>query len=99
MVCELIEDKNPPGIMSILDDTCATMSAKSEGADEDFHRKLESQVSVEEGEKEEEGLGEGVEDGIGKVRREEEGGGRRKKKEEEEEGEGGEGEEEEGGVG
>ncbi|XP_050729402.1 unconventional myosin-Ie-like isoform X2 [Eriocheir sinensis] len=44
VVCELIEDKTPPGIMCILDDTCATMSAKSEGADEDFHRKLESQI-------------------------------------------------------
>ncbi|KAK4299769.1 hypothetical protein Pmani_027986 [Petrolisthes manimaculis] len=44
VVCELIEEKRPPGIMCILDDTCATMSAKSEGADEDFHRKMESQV-------------------------------------------------------
>lgn len=51
VVCELIEDKTPPGIMCILDDTCATMSAKSEGADEDFHRKLESQVSVRGGQK------------------------------------------------
>ncbi|XP_045106073.1 unconventional myosin-Ie-like isoform X2 [Portunus trituberculatus] len=46
IVCELIESKRPPGIMSILDDTCATMSAKSEGADEDFHRKMESQVGT-----------------------------------------------------
>lgn len=46
IVCDLIESKRPPGIMSILDDTCATMSAKSEGADEDFHRKMESQVGM-----------------------------------------------------
>ncbi|XP_042233843.1 unconventional myosin-Ie-like isoform X2 [Homarus americanus] len=46
VVCDLIETKRPPGIMCILDDTCATMSAKSEGADEDFHRKMESQVGT-----------------------------------------------------
>lgn len=34
IVCELIENKNPPGIMCILDDICATMHAVSEGADE-----------------------------------------------------------------
>ncbi|KAG0725192.1 Unconventional myosin-Ie [Chionoecetes opilio] len=44
VVCELIETKRPPGIMCILDDTCATMSAKTEGADMDFHCKMESQV-------------------------------------------------------
>lgn len=44
IVCDLIESKRPPGIMCILDDTCATMSAKSEGADEDFRRKMDSQV-------------------------------------------------------
>ena len=33
IVCELIEGKQPPGIMSILDDVCATMHAVSEGAD------------------------------------------------------------------
>lgn len=44
VVCDLIESKRPPGIMCILDDTCATMSAVSQGADEDFLRKMESQV-------------------------------------------------------
>ena len=34
VVCELIESKNPPGVMCILDDICATMHAVSEGADE-----------------------------------------------------------------
>ena len=34
IVCDLIENKNPPGIMSVLDDVCATMHAVSEGADE-----------------------------------------------------------------
>ena len=33
IVCELIESKMIPGIMSILDDICATMHAVSEGAD------------------------------------------------------------------
>ncbi|CAL4124191.1 unnamed protein product, partial [Meganyctiphanes norvegica] len=44
IVCDLIESKRPPGIMCILDDTCATMSAVSQGADEDFRRKMDSQV-------------------------------------------------------
>ena len=34
VVCELIESKTLPGVMSILDDVCATMHAVSEGADE-----------------------------------------------------------------
>jgi len=34
IVCELIESKTLPGIMSILDDVCATMHAVTEGADE-----------------------------------------------------------------
>lgn len=34
VVCELIESKTVPGIMSILDDVCATMHAVTEGADE-----------------------------------------------------------------
>jgi len=36
IVCELIESKNPPGVMSIIDDVCATMHAVSEGADSDM---------------------------------------------------------------
>ena len=36
IVCELIESKNPPGIMSIIDDVCATMHAVSEGADSEM---------------------------------------------------------------
>ena len=34
IVCDLIESKAPPGIMSILDDVCATMHAVADGADE-----------------------------------------------------------------
>ncbi len=34
VVCDLIEAKSPPGIISILDDVCATMHAKGEGADD-----------------------------------------------------------------
>ena len=33
IVCDLIESKTPPGIMSIIDDVCATMHAVSEGSD------------------------------------------------------------------
>jgi len=36
IVCDLIEAKNPPGIMGILDDICATMHAVSEGVDQQF---------------------------------------------------------------
>lgn len=36
IVCDLIESKNPPGIMSVIDDVCATMHAVSEGADNDM---------------------------------------------------------------
>jgi myosin-1 len=34
IVCDLIEMKTPPGIMSVLDDVCATMHAVADGADE-----------------------------------------------------------------
>ena len=34
IVCELIESKQPPGIMSNLDDVCATMHAVSDGVDQ-----------------------------------------------------------------
>ncbi|KAL2084597.1 hypothetical protein ACEWY4_020115 [Coilia grayii] len=45
VVCDLIESKlNPPGIMSILDDVCATMHAKGEGADQTLLQKLQSQI-------------------------------------------------------
>ncbi|CAL8248868.1 unnamed protein product [Lota lota] len=46
VVCDLIESKlNPPGIMSILDDVCATMHAKGEGADMTLLQKLQGQIS------------------------------------------------------
>ncbi|XP_056141830.1 myosin IEb [Lampris incognitus] len=46
VVCDLIESKvNPPGIMSILDDVCATMHAKGEGADQTLIQKLQGQIS------------------------------------------------------
>ncbi|XP_076136370.1 myosin IEb [Alosa pseudoharengus] len=45
IVCDLIESKlNPLGIMSILDDVCATMHAKGEGADQTLLQKLQSQI-------------------------------------------------------
>jgi len=42
IVCELIESKNPPGIMSIIDDVCATMHAVTEGADSDMMQVLQT---------------------------------------------------------
>uniref|UniRef100_A0A9J7XNN7 Osteoclast-stimulating factor 1 n=1 Tax=Cyprinus carpio carpio TaxID=630221 RepID=A0A9J7XNN7_CYPCA len=36
---------NPPGIMSILDDVCATMHAKGEGADQTMLQKLRMQIN------------------------------------------------------
>uniref|UniRef100_A0A7N8X9N7 Osteoclast-stimulating factor 1 n=1 Tax=Mastacembelus armatus TaxID=205130 RepID=A0A7N8X9N7_9TELE len=49
VVCDLIESKvNPPGIMSILDDVCATMHAKGEGADQTLLQKLQGQIGSHE---------------------------------------------------
>uniref|UniRef100_A0A6J0SJ89 Unconventional myosin-If n=1 Tax=Pogona vitticeps TaxID=103695 RepID=A0A6J0SJ89_9SAUR len=45
VVCDLIENKvNPPGIMSVLDDVCATMHAKGDGADQTLLQKLQAAV-------------------------------------------------------
>lgn len=40
--------QNPVGIMSILDDVCATMHAKGEGADQTLIQKLQMQISTHE---------------------------------------------------
>ncbi|KAL3047184.1 hypothetical protein OYC64_021413 [Pagothenia borchgrevinki] len=49
IVCDLIENKlNPPGIMSVLDDVCATMHAKGEGADGTLLQKLQAAVGTHE---------------------------------------------------
>ncbi|XP_076827594.1 myosin IEb [Brachyhypopomus gauderio] len=49
VVCDLIESKvNPVGIMSVLDDVCATMHAKGEGADQTLLQKLQAQVGTHE---------------------------------------------------
>ncbi|MBN3300010.1 MYO1E protein, partial [Amia calva] len=49
VVCDLIESKaNPLGIMCILDDVCATMHAKGEGADQTLLQKLQSQIGSHE---------------------------------------------------
>ncbi|KAJ8391594.1 hypothetical protein AAFF_G00087350 [Aldrovandia affinis] len=49
IVCDLIESKlNPPGIMSILDDVCATMHAVGEGADQTMLQKLRVQINAHE---------------------------------------------------
>ncbi|XP_076800330.1 unconventional myosin-Ie-like isoform X2 [Clavelina lepadiformis] len=44
IVCDLIESKTPVGVMCVLDDTCATMHAVSEGADQKFLGKLTGAV-------------------------------------------------------
>ncbi|XP_020512052.1 unconventional myosin-If [Labrus bergylta] len=49
IVCDLIENKlNPPGVMSVLDDVCATMHAKGEGADGTLLQKLQAAVGTHE---------------------------------------------------
>ncbi|XP_010878847.1 unconventional myosin-Ie isoform X2 [Esox lucius] len=49
IVCDLIESKlNPPGIMSILDDVCATMHAVGEGADQTLLQKLRVAINSHE---------------------------------------------------
>ncbi|MBN3274272.1 MYO1E protein, partial [Polyodon spathula] len=49
IVCDLIESKvNPPGIMSILDDVCATMHAVGEGADQTLLQKLRMAIGTHE---------------------------------------------------
>lgn len=40
--------QNPPGIMSVLDDVCATMHAKGEGADDTLLQKLQAAVGTHE---------------------------------------------------
>uniref|UniRef100_A0A5F8GYA0 Myosin IE n=1 Tax=Monodelphis domestica TaxID=13616 RepID=A0A5F8GYA0_MONDO len=40
--------QNPPGIMSILDDVCATMHAVGEGADQTLLQKLQMQIGTHE---------------------------------------------------
>ncbi|XP_059846968.1 unconventional myosin-If-like isoform X1 [Hypanus sabinus] len=44
VVCDLIENKSPPGIMCVLDDVCATMHATGEGADATLLQKLQAAV-------------------------------------------------------
>ncbi|XP_057689343.1 myosin IEb isoform X2 [Corythoichthys intestinalis] len=41
-------EQNPPGIMSVLDDVCATMHAKGDGADQTLLQKLQGQVGSHE---------------------------------------------------
>ncbi|XP_061871190.1 unconventional myosin-If isoform X1 [Colius striatus] len=49
VVCDLIENKlNPPGIMSVLDDVCATMHATGDGADQTLLQKLQAAVGTHE---------------------------------------------------
>lgn len=40
--------QSPPGIMSILDDVCATMHAKGEGADQTLLQKLQAAIGSHE---------------------------------------------------
>ncbi|CAI4228131.1 unnamed protein product [Auanema sp. JU1783] len=45
IVCDLIEEKRPPGIMSLLDDTCAQNHGQSEGVDNQLLSTLNKAVS------------------------------------------------------
>ncbi|XP_057689345.1 myosin IEb isoform X3 [Corythoichthys intestinalis] len=45
---EFSDTLNPPGIMSVLDDVCATMHAKGDGADQTLLQKLQGQVGSHE---------------------------------------------------
>ena len=45
IVCDLVEEKRPPGIMCVLDDVCAQLHAQTDGADVKFLEKLQAQVS------------------------------------------------------
>eukprot|EP01147_Barroeca_monosierra_P002529 gene2529-5449_t len=40
IVCDLVEEKRPPGIMCVLDDVCATLHAQTDGADQKLLEKL-----------------------------------------------------------
>ncbi|XP_067932052.1 unconventional myosin-Ie-like isoform X2 [Watersipora subatra] len=44
VVCDLIDEKKPPGIICVLDDVCATMHAVAEGADQTLLQKLGNAV-------------------------------------------------------
>ncbi|CAJ0574360.1 unnamed protein product, partial [Mesorhabditis spiculigera] len=46
IVCELIEEKKPPGIMSLLDDTCAQNHGTSEGVDRQLLSTLSKAVAA-----------------------------------------------------
>lgn len=48
MKSDISFSQNPVGIMSILDDVCATMHAKGEGADQTLLQKLQAQISTHE---------------------------------------------------
>lgn len=41
IVCDLIEERRPPGIFSVLNDACATAHADTSAADQNFAMKLE----------------------------------------------------------
>eukprot|EP00051_Salpingoeca_urceolata_P021427 m.336285 g.336285 ORF g.336285 m.336285 type:complete len:1061 (+) comp19795_c1_seq2:302-3484(+) len=44
IVCDLVEEKRPPGIMCLLDDVCATLHAQGDGADNKLLQKLSEAV-------------------------------------------------------
>ncbi|XP_070543258.1 unconventional myosin-Ie-like isoform X2 [Ptychodera flava] len=46
IVCDLIESKNPVGVMCVLDDVCATLHTVTEGADSKFLQKLNGAVGT-----------------------------------------------------
>eukprot|EP00054_Salpingoeca_dolichothecata_P025400 m.177618 g.177618 ORF g.177618 m.177618 type:complete len:1031 (-) comp25343_c1_seq7:140-3232(-) len=44
IVCDLVEEKRPPGIMCVLDDVCATLHSQGDGADMKLLTKLSEAV-------------------------------------------------------
>uniref|UniRef100_A0A7M4FW44 Unconventional myosin-Ie-like n=1 Tax=Crocodylus porosus TaxID=8502 RepID=A0A7M4FW44_CROPO len=47
IVCDLIESKvNPPGVLSVLDDVCATLHAQGAGADQSLLQKLQAALGT-----------------------------------------------------
>ena len=45
-MCDLVEEKRPPGIMCVLDDVCAQLHSQGDGADGKFLEKMQSTVGT-----------------------------------------------------
>jgi len=45
-VCDLIEGKNPPGLMAVMDDVCRSVHGVDEGADNGKEKKRKSEGEI-----------------------------------------------------